>query len=186
MLVGLFACAGRAGRIDAPSGAPPWIEDGTGFRELRGGVLVLDAVGTAREAGPLAPDVARQAAENRARADVRRLLEVLAERLAADYRRATPERLDWRGDRLVPTCIAHGWPLVELRGHWRAPDGTHYALARLVLSSFLEKLQKVEELHLAVRSYARANAARLHRALMQAQDRGADPLENKRKQLERL
>ena len=166
LALGLFIVAGCA---TTPK-RPDWIWKGSGaFDDAEMGKVFYGVgivFGIKNEA------LARSTADDRARAEIAKTLEIYAAVLAKDYMASTTA-----DDMLISTeeqhveqalktftkTTLHGAVIVD---RWMdAEDGTFYSLCKLDLFAFNESLDKYKELDSKVRDYVRNNSEKLHKQL---------------------
>jgi hypothetical protein len=170
LALGLFIVAGCATTPTMEAKGPDWIWKGSGaFDDAETG-KVFYGVGIA--SGIKNKALARSAADDRARAEIAKTLEIYVAVLAKDYMASTTA-----GDMLVSAeeqhveqalktfskTTLHGAIIVD---RWMDPnDGTSYSLCKLDLFAFNEALDKNKELNSKVRDYVRQNSEKLHKQL---------------------
>jgi hypothetical protein len=170
----LAACAGEKAQAPAPVVAPPpsvnypdWVGKGSGaFGGEQGKVFygVGSVSGMSANMG-----LARNTADNRARAEIAKIFEVYSASLMKDYMASTTAgdmsaaSNEQHVEQAIKTFSAATLSGVQIVDHWTDPsDRTVYALARLDLNSFTDNLSKMKELNEKVRDYVRQNADRVH------------------------
>ena len=110
--------------------------------------------------------LARTAAENRARSEVAKVLEVYSASMMKDYMASTTagdmsaSSEEQHIESTIKTVAKETMSGVQIVDHWYHPDGTVYARAELDLNSFTNNLDKMKELNTKVRDYVRKNAER--------------------------
>ncbi|MBI4423736.1 MAG: hypothetical protein HY554_08415 [Elusimicrobia bacterium] len=165
----LAAGCGSGAKKEAPAAAtampagPEWVNKGTGAFKDTGGTPVFYGVGLFN--GSKNPALARESADNRACADIAKILDRYIAALSKDFMEATTG-----GD---PNATSDGQHVervlksktqVTLRGampidHWKDPsDGTMYALCKLDMGAFKNTLDQAKELDAKTRDFVRANA----------------------------
>ena len=163
-----------------PGGAPAWVNKGSGaFDGPNGkafyGVGILQGVQN--------PGLARQAVDNRARAEIAKIFDLYIAAMMKDYQRSTTagdfkasaeEQDIVSAQKTVTEVTLRG---VEVRDHWTDPQsGTIYALAVLDMNGIKAGLDNAQGLNSRIRDHVRANAARafedLDRELQKRTDRG--------------
>ncbi|MBI5746317.1 MAG: LPP20 family lipoprotein [Nitrospirae bacterium] len=114
----------------------------------------------------------RQAADNRARNELAKILEVYTSSLMRDYAASTTAGdTDVRSDEqhiesAVKTITSATISGIEIVDHWEHPEnGDLFSLARLDIETFKQNLEHVKELNKEVRDFIRENAERLQEKL---------------------
>jgi hypothetical protein len=147
MLAGPSGCSGA--RISAQP--PDWVLKGGGL-PLEEERMFFYGVGSASGGSR---SQARSAAEERAREDLAKVLERYSSQLLKDF--IVPEN----GEALLRSVTATGLEGGTIEERWTDPnDGTVYALARLDLQTFKEKVGQAGGIHADIREHVRQNAER--------------------------
>ncbi len=163
----LAACGGQStakGRI-APQGPvveyPEWVMKGSGA--FGGDKKALYGVGSA--SGIRNHSLARSTADQRARAEVSRIIETYSASLMKDFQSSTTAGDFSASDeqQLVEQAIksfsANTLNGVEIVNHWIHPtDNTIYALARVDFDGFMAKLDSAKQLNQKVKERVRRAA----------------------------
>jgi hypothetical protein len=177
MAVGAIALAGCGAKKPTPSskGRPSWVDRGSGAFDAKEG-KVFYGVGIASGINNKALLVST--ADNRARAEVAKILETYVALLAKDYMASTTA-----GDMSASTeeqhveealktftkTTLHGATIVD---HWRDPeDGSLFSLCEWDLLAFKGALNDYKELDSQVRDFVRENAEKLHEQLEEMEQR---------------
>jgi hypothetical protein len=162
-------CGGPPGAGDPtmgvnPDGTPSWINRGSGAYEGQYGKAFY---GVGILAGVENPGLARQAVDNRARAEIAKIFDLYVAAMMKDYQRSTTagdfqasaeEQDIVSAQKTITEVTLRG---VEVRDHWTDPEqGTLYALAILDLNGIMKSLEDAKQLNARVRDYVRANARR--------------------------
>ncbi len=142
--------------------APDWVNKGGGaFKDK--GQDVFYGVGIFR--GSMNPALARDAADDRARADVAKILNTYVADLQKDYMEAvTAGDQSKTSDEQLVSETMKSFTKITLTGavivdHWKDPsDGTLYSLCKLDMNSMQKTLDQAKELDSKVRDYVKANA----------------------------
>jgi hypothetical protein len=139
---------------------PEWVYKGSGsFTE--DGKTVL--VGVGMVGGIKNRSLAQDAAANRARAEIAKILEVYSASLMKDYMASTTagdmsaSSEEQHVEQAIKTFAASTMSGVTIENYWAAPDGTTFARAFLDYS-LVPELAKKAELDPKVRDYVRDNA----------------------------
>lgn len=145
---------------------PGWVWRGSGAFEEESG-KVFYGVGAA--SGIKNEKLLRVTANNRAHAEVLKVVEIFATALTKDCLSAipdddTPSSLEaTREERTFGTFSHTIYKGVEIVDYWKDPeDGTMYALSKLdleVIKRFLDDFEEIDEKR---RDYLRSNADRIH------------------------
>ncbi len=160
---------------DTAAAGPEWVMKGGGAFDVDKG-KVFYGVGAA--SGIKNKALLRQTADNRARADIAKILETYVASLTKDYMASTTagDMSASSEEQHVETALKT-FAKATLRGamivdRWQDPaDETYYSLCELDLLSFQEALHDYKELDAKIRDYVRDNAEKMHSELeeMEAQ-----------------
>ena len=170
LTLGLFITAGCATTPTKEAKWPDWISKGSGaFDDAEIG-KVFYGLGIA--SGIENKSLARSVADDRARAEIAKTLEIYVAVLAKDYMASTTagdmsasseEQHVEQALKTFAKTTLHGAIIVD---RWIDPnDGAFYSLCKLDLFSFNEALEKNKELNSKVRDYVRNNSEKLHKQL---------------------
>ncbi len=165
--VGILFFVGCAGKEPAPPPAgPAWVNKGSGAFDVDKG-KVFYGVGVA--SGIKNRSLLISTADNRARAEVAKILETYVAVLAKDYMASTTagdmkasseEQHVEQALKTFSKTTLHGARIID---HWKDPaDGSLFALCELDLLGFKGALDEYKELDAKVRDYVRQNAEKLH------------------------
>lgn len=164
--LGLTALAGCGGNKVAPGPiaekAPEWTNKGSGaFKD--GGQSVFYGVGIL--AGVRNRGLAIPAADDRARAEIGKIMETyvaslgksyMASTTAGDMSKSSEEQHVSQTLKTFSKTTLHG---VVIMDHWKDPsDGTIFSLARLDMAAVKKMLDESKELDGKMRDYVKANA----------------------------
>jgi len=163
-MVLLVLMSGCSGKHKLVSGAPDWVNRGSGaFKD--GESRQFYGVGVVT--GVPSRTLARQTADQRARADIARQFDTFVSNLFRDYLASTNTNM---GDKTVEEQHVEqtikNLTNVSVRGarvieYWKEPDSdTIYALARLDLEGVKATLEQMERMDERMKGYVRDNAAR--------------------------
>jgi len=161
----LLAAAGCGGRkVSGPIAekAPEWVNKGNGaFKD--GGAGVFYGVGIAQ--GIRNRALSLTAADDRARAEIAKIMENYTSRLgksyassvtAGDMSKSSEEQAVTDTLKSFTKTTLHGVVIVD---HWKDPsDGTMFALAKLDMAAVAKMMGDAKELDSKVRDYVKANA----------------------------
>lgn len=180
MAVGLLACGGGNNQGNAPQHLagiqyPDWVNKGSGAFGGESG-RVFYGVGTV--SGVANHALAKQASDNRARAEIQKIFDTYTASLMKDYMASTTagdmsaSSEEQHIEVAQKTFSAGTLSGVQIVDHWYHPDGkTVYALAQLDLEHFSDALERMKELNTEVRDYVRKNAEKAHMDLEAEEDR---------------
>jgi hypothetical protein len=145
-----------------PGGAPAWVNKGSGAFDGPNGKAFY---GVGVLTGVQNPGLARQAVDNRARAEIAKIFDLYIAAMMKDYQRSTTagdfkasaeEQDIVSAQKTITETTLRG---VEVRDHWTNPaSGTIYALAVLDLNAISNALNNTQALNGRVRDYVRENA----------------------------
>jgi len=160
---------------DSAALGPEWVMQGSGAFD-RDGDKVFYGVGVA--SGIHNKALLRQTADDRARLEIAKTLEVYVSGLSKDYMASTTAGDMSRSseEQHVETALKtftkttlHGAAITD---RWVDPeDGSMYALCQLDLITLKEALNDYRELDTQLRDYVRENAERLHEELNRMENR---------------
>jgi hypothetical protein len=153
-----------------PIAGPAWTYKGSGAFDDEKKGKVFYGVGIA--SGIKNKALLFNTADNRARAEVAKVLETYVASLAKDYMASTTagdmsasseeQHVEQALKSFTKTTL-HGARVID---HWIDPgDGTLFALCEMDLLAFKEALNDYKELDAKVRDYVRENAEKLHEQL---------------------
>lgn len=158
----LGACGGRPTvKSDLGiEGAPDWVNKGTAFVDDQGGRL-LHGVGSAAVMGDQSLQIST--ADDRARAELGRILSTYMDVASRDYRAASGAGADAATDQAVTRQI-NALTKVNLAGariigHWHDKHtGTIYSIAELDVKHIKETVGHVEDMDAGLQRYIQDNA----------------------------
>jgi hypothetical protein len=167
LAVGVFLIAGCA---STPKGkianGPEWVYKGSGAFDVDKG-KVFYGVGVA--SGIKNKALLISTAQNRARAEIAKIMETYVAVLAKDYMASTTagdmsasseEQHVEQALKTFSKTTLHGATIVD---NWQDPtDGTLYSLCELDLFAFKDALDNYKELDSKVRDFVRDNAEKMH------------------------
>ncbi|HUU39377.1 MAG TPA: LPP20 family lipoprotein [Desulfatiglandales bacterium] len=164
--VGILFSMGCAGKKPGVPAGPPWVYKGSGAFDVDKGKLFY-GVGVA--SGIKNKALLISTADNRARAEIAKILETYVAVLAKDYMASTTagdmsasaeEQHVEQALKTFTKTTLHGARIID---HWQDPaDGSYYALCEMDLFAFKNALEEHKELDAKVRDYVRQNAEKLH------------------------
>ena len=164
--IGLLISLGCAGKEPAAPARPAWVDKGSGAFDVDKGKIFY-GVGVASGIKNVA--LMRSTADNRARAEVAKILETYVAVLAKDYMASTTagdmsasseEQHVEQALKTFSKTTLHGARIID---RFKDPaDGALYSLCELDLFAFKSALDEHKELDEKVRDYVRQNAEKLH------------------------
>ena len=170
----LMGCGAKQPGALAPAG-PAWVNKGSGAFDVDKG-KVFYGVGIA--SGIKNRALLVSTADNRARAEIAKILETYVAVLAKDYMASTTagdmsasseEQHVEQALKTFTKTTLHGARIID---HWRDPtDGSLFSLAELDLFAFKNALDEYRELDSQVRDYVRQNAEKLHGQLEEMEEK---------------
>jgi len=147
-------------------GAPEWVMKGSG---AFGGDKGKAFYGVASASNSSNMSLMRTAADNRARNEVAKTIQLYTASLMKDYQATTSAGTaggtaeEQHIEQAVKTVTAMTLSGVEIVDHWQnAQSGEFFALARLDLNTVKDTFEKAKELNTQVKDYVRKNADNLH------------------------
>ncbi len=173
--MGAFAFVGCGAKKPAPPSRPAWVDKGSGAFEVEKG-KVFYGVGIA--SGIKNRALLVSTADDRARAEVAKVLETYVAVLAKDYMASTTagdmsasseEQHVEQALKTFTKSTLHGAMIVD---HWKDPkDGSFFSLCEWDLFAFKDALDDYKELDSQVRDFVRENAEKLHRQLEEMEEK---------------
>jgi hypothetical protein len=177
---GISIIAGAVLLLAACSGTPKWVGKGGGYMSEKDGKAFY---GVGAVAGIRNEPLAKETADNRARADLAKYVDTYTAYLMRDYAAATTagdftkSSEEQNVERAVKTFVATHLSGVQVIDRWEKDEKgarTIYSLAKLDLATFKENVGQMKELNDAARDFVRKNAERAFERLQQEEDkRGA-------------
>jgi len=160
MLLG--ACAGKT-TVESDlgiSGAPDWVNEGTQYLNDKGGRL-FHGVGDAPAMGDVS--LQKSTADNRARAEVARILSSYMDVASQDYTTASGSNADAVSQQTVSRQIKNLSKInlsgVKIIGRWKNEEtGTIYSIAELDMVQMKKTLNMVNDMNRNLRRYIGRNA----------------------------
>jgi hypothetical protein len=156
---------------------PEWVTRGSGA--LAGDKQVL--FGVASSTGIRNPTLARTTADNRARDEISKLMEVYSASLMKDYQASTTAgdfsatSEEQHVESAIKTFASNTLNGVEVVDHWIHPvDGTIYSLATLDLAGFADQLAGAGELNEKTKERVKRAAAKAFADLEAEEAKHAD------------
>jgi hypothetical protein len=155
---------------------PEWVTRGSGA--FGGEKKVL--YGVAAATGIRNATLARSAADNRARDEISKIIEVYSASLMKDYQASTTAgdfsatSEEQHVESVVKTFTSNHLSGIEIVDHWLHPDGTTYSLARLDMDGFADQLSNAQELNEKVKEQVKRAAAKAFADLEAEEAKRAD------------
>ena len=162
--------------LAACSGTPKWVAKGGGYMSEKDSKSFY---GVGAVTGIQNEPLAKETADNRARADLAKYVDTYTAYLMRDYAASTTAG-DFRKsseeqnvERAVKTFVATHLSGVQVVDRWKdeKSNKTMYSLAKMDLASFKDNVNQMRELNAAARDYVRKNAERAFERLQQEEDR---------------
>jgi hypothetical protein len=163
---GILFLVGCAGKKPGALAGPAWVAKGSGAFDVDKG-KVFYGVGVA--SGIKNRALLRSTADDRARAEVAKILETYVATLTKDYMASTTagdmsasaeEQHVERALKTFTKTTLHGAEIID---RWKDPaDGSLFSLCEMDLFAFKNALDEYKELDAQVRDYVRKNAEKLH------------------------
>lgn len=146
----LAGCAGRPAKEEMVAGAPKWVNRGSGaFSEKERKIFY--GVGTV--VGVSNPALEKDAADNRARYEIARVLGTYVSALYKDYQSAStssdgiPAAEQQMVEQALKTSVDETVRGAKIIDHWRNPNnGALWALGRLDLDDYKELINNAKDL----------------------------------------
>jgi hypothetical protein len=161
----------------ACSGNPKWVAKGGGYMSEKDKKAFY---GVGAVTGIRNEPLAKETADNRARADLAKYVDTYTAYLMRDYAASTTagdftkSSEEQNVERAVKTFVATHLSGVQVVDRWEKEDKngkTVYSLAKMDLASFKENVNQMKELNAAARDFVRKNAERAFERLQQEEDR---------------
>jgi hypothetical protein len=176
----IYIVAGAVLLLAACSGTPKWVDKGGGYMSEKDGKAFY---GVGAVAGIRNEPLAKETADNRARADLAKYVDTYTAYLMRDYAAATTagdftkSSEEQNVERAVKTFVATHLSGVQVINRWEKEEKsgkTIFSLAKLDLATFKENVGQMKDLNDAARDFVRKNAERAFDRLQQEEDkRGA-------------
>ena len=169
--------AGVALALAACSSSPKWVDKGGGYKNEKDGKAFY---GVGAVTGIRNEPLAKEAADNRARADLAKFVDTYTSYLMRDYAASTTagdftkSSEEQNVERALKTFVSVNLSGVSVVDRWEKEDKngkTIYSLAKLDLVSFKEQVGQMKELNAATRDFVRKNAEKAFERLQEEEDR---------------
>ena len=159
------------------SGSPKWVSKGGGYMSEKDRKAFY---GVGAVTGIRNEPLAKETADNRARADLAKYVDTYTSYLMRDYAASTTAGdftktgEEQHVERALKTFVSTHLSGVQVVDRWEKEEKqgkTVYSLAKMDLASFKENIGQMRELNEAARDYVRKNAERAFERLQQEEDR---------------
>lgn len=178
LFVTAIAVIGAAFMLSACAGGPPkWVEKGGGYMNEKNSKAFYGVGGVS---GVRNEPLAREAADNRARADLAKYMDTYTAYLMRDYAASTTAgdftktSEEQNVERALKTFVSANLSGVAVVDRWEKEDAhgkTIYALAKMDLEAFKDQVGRLKELNDAARDFVRKNAEKAFDRLQQEEDK---------------
>jgi hypothetical protein len=174
---GISIIAGAVLLLAACSGTPKWVGKGGGYMSEKDRKAFY---GVGAVAGIRNEPLAKETADNRARADLAKYVDTYTAYLMRDYAAATTagdftkSSEEQNVERAVKTFVATHLSGVQVIDRWEKDEKgarTIYSLAKLDLATFKENGGQMKELNETARDFVRKNAERAFERLKEEEDK---------------
>jgi hypothetical protein len=164
--------------LAACSSVPKWVDKGGGYMTQTYGKAFY---GVGAVTGIRNEPLAKETADNRARADLAKYVDTYTSYLMRDYAASTTARdftktsEEQNVERVLKTFVSTYLSGVTVVDRWEKDDKTAgktiYSLAKLDLDTFKEQVGQMKELNDAARDFVRKNAEKAFERLQQEEDK---------------
>ena len=163
--------------LAACSGTPKWVSKGGGYMSEKDHKAFY---GVGAVTGIRNEPLAKETADNRARADLAKYIDTYTAYLMRDYAASTTagdftkSSEEQNVERAVKTFVSAHLSGVQVVDRWERDEKSGkitYALAKMDLASFKESVSQMKDLNEAARDFVRKNAERAFDRLQQEEDR---------------
>jgi hypothetical protein len=174
-----LAVAGVALILTACSSTPKWVDKGGGYMNEKNSKAFY---GVGAVTGIRNEPLAKETADNRARADLAKFVDTYTSYLMRDYAASTTagdftkSSEEQNVERALKTFVATNLSGVSVIDRWEKEDKsgkTIYSLAKMDLVTFKEQVGQMKELNSAARDFVRKNAEQAFERLQQEEDKRA-------------
>lgn len=161
----------------ACSGTPKWVSKGGGYMSEKDNKAFY---GVGAVTGIRNEPLAKETADNRARADLAKYVDTYTAYLMRDYAASTTagdftkSTEEQNVERAVKTFVSAHLSGVQVVDRWEKDEKSGkvtYALAKMDLASFKDSVSQMKELNATARDFVRKNAERAFDRLQQEEDR---------------
>ncbi len=163
--------------LAACSGSPKWVSKGGGYMSEKDRKAFY---GVGAVTGMRNEPLAKETADNRARADLAKYVDTYTSYLMRDYAASTTAAdfnksgEEQHVERALKTFVSAHLSGVQVIDRWEQDEQhgkTVYSLAKMDLASFKDNVGQMRELNEAARDFVRKNADRAFERLQQEEDR---------------
>jgi hypothetical protein len=163
--------------LAACSGSPKWVSKGGGYMSEKDSKAFY---GVGAVTGLRNEPLAKETADNRARADLAKYVDTYTSYLMRDYAASTTAGdftktgEEQHIERALKTFVSAHLSGVQVVDRWEREEKhgkTVYSLAKMDLASFKDSVGQMRELNEAARDFVRKNAERAFERLQQEEDR---------------
>ena len=163
--------------LAACSGTPKWVSKGGGYMSEKDSKAFY---GVGAVTGIRNEPLAKETADNRARADLAKYIDTYTAYLMRDYAASTTagdftkSSEEQNVERAVKTFVSAHLSGVQVVDRWEKDEKSGkvtYALAKMDLASFKDSVSQMKDLNEAARDFVRKNAERAFDRLQQEEDR---------------
>ena len=170
-------CAALTLLLVACSGTPKWVSKGGGYMSEKDNKAFY---GVGAVTGIRNEPLAKETADNRARADLAKYVDTYTAYLMRDYAASTTagdftkSSEEQNVERAVKTFVSAHLSGVQVVDRWEKDEKSGkvtYALAKMDLASFKDSVSQMKELNATARDFVRKNAERAFDRLQQEEDR---------------
>jgi hypothetical protein len=163
--------------LAACSGTPKWVSKGGGYMSEKDSKAFY---GVGAVTGIRNEPLAKETADNRARADLAKYVDTYTAYLMRDYAASTTagdftkSSEEQNVERAVKTFVSAHLSGVQVVDRWEKDEKSGkvtYALAKMDLASFKDSVSQMKELNETARDFVRKNAERAFDRLQQEEDR---------------
>ena len=158
LVLALGACSGKT-IIESDMGlsdAPDWVNEGTQAVENDDGRLI-HGLGMAPSMGDVS--LQKATADNRARAEIARVLSTYVDTVIKDYTASTGDESDLNVERVINSTTQLALSGSRILGHWKDEEtGDVYAFAELDMEAVDKTLETATNLSAAFKDHYKNNA----------------------------
>lgn len=163
--------------LAACSSTPKWVEKGGGYMNEKNSKSFYGVGGVS---GVKNEPLARESADNRARADLAKYMDTYTSYLMRDYAASTTagdftkSSEEQNIERALKTFVSTNLSGVAVVDRWEKEEKsgkTIYALAKMDLETFKEQIGRMTELNAQARDFVRKNAEQAFDRLQQEEDK---------------
>jgi len=158
LVLALGACSGKT-IIESDMGlsdAPDWVNEGTQAVDNDDGRLI-HGLGMAPPMGDIS--LQKATADNRARAEIARVLSTYVDAVIKDYTASTGSETDLNVERVINSTTQLALSGARILGHWKDEEtGDVYAFGELDMEAVDKSLQTATDLSAAFKGHYKNNA----------------------------